>query len=122
MAKILVVDDNQEIRNILKLFLTAEGYEVVTASCGEEALIMMDKTTPDLMTLDISMPGINGYEVCRRIRTESPQKSLPILIISGSIHPQDEIKAFESGASEYIKKPFGKDELLSTIETVLGIK
>jgi len=120
MAKILVVDDDQQIRDILKLFLTTEGYEVVTASCGEEALIIMDKTTPDLITLDISMPGINGYEVCRKIRTEYSQKALPIIMVSGNRHPQDEIKAFDVGADEYIKKPFQNDELLSTIKTLFG--
>ena len=119
MAKILVVDDNHEIRNILEKHLTAEGHEVVTAADGLEALQILDTSTPDLMTLDISMPGIDGYEVCRRVRQELQRESLPILIISGNINPEDKIKALDLGADKYITKPFEMDELLSTVKTLI---
>ena len=119
MARILVVDDDQVLRNIMARHLSAHGYEVVTAAGGMEALKILDTLTPDLMTLDIGMPGMNGYEVCRIIRKESPVKSLPILIISGNTHPEDQTKAFEMGADKYITKPFEMTEVLLAIKTLL---
>ena len=118
MARILVVDDEKGIRDILEKYLTAQGHEVLTAASGQEALEMLDTHEPDLMTLDLSMPGMDGYEVCRSVRGEAKTNSLPILIISGNTNPEEQMQAFKMGANEYITKPFKIDEVIGTIKTL----
>ena len=119
MTKILVIDDEPGIRYLLKRLLTAEEYEVITASSGEEALKILDSTILDLMILDVLLPDINGYEICRHIREKSLQRFLPILIISGMVSKEDELAALNAGADEYVKKPFENKELLARIRVLL---
>ena len=116
---ILVVDDEPEIRKLLERVLTGAGHEVVTVSNGEKALNMLNSVLFDLMILDISLPDIDGYEICRRVRKESSQQHLPIMITSGFASPNDETKAFNAGADEYVIKPFDNDELLARIGVLL---
>jgi DNA-binding response OmpR family regulator len=117
---IMVVDDEPEIRKLLEMIITGAGHVVVTVSNGKKALNLLNSVMFDLMILDMLFPDdIDGYEVCRRIRGNSLQKSLPIMIISGMTDPKDELKAFNAGADEYVTKPFDNNELLARIRALL---
>ena len=119
MKKILVVDDEPEICRLLKMLLTKEKYEVITAPNGEEALKILNSTLFDLMILDMLLPGIGGYEIIKQVRDKSLQKLLPIMIISGNTSKEDEIAALNAGADYYVRKPFENNELLARIRVLL---
>lgn len=113
---ILVVDDEPNIRRVLKAGLSAEGFEVTEASDGEEAVRVAEESSPDLMLLDIMMPKMDGFEVCRRVRERS---TVPIIMLSALADPADKAKCLNLGADDYMVKPFGISELLSRIKAVL---
>src|SRR3989449_7537311 len=115
-ARILVVDDEIEIVRALQRSLTAHGYEVFTASSGEEALEAITHHRPDLMLLDLGLPGISGLEVCKRVRAES---NLPIIVLSVKDAERDKVQALDLGADDYVPKPFGIDEVLARIRVAL---
>jgi two-component system, OmpR family, alkaline phosphatase synthesis response regulator PhoP len=117
--RILVVDDEIYIVHILEFSLTMEGYEVVTASDGEEALRRIAEDRPDLVVLDIMMPKLDGYEVCRRIRGEDETKLLPVILLSAKGRPVDREVGLEVGADDYIVKPFSPRRLLEKIRELL---
>ena len=108
-ARILVVDDEIEILRALQRSLTAHGFEVFTASSGEEALEAIVHHRPDLMLLDLGLPGISGLEVCKRVRADS---NLPIIVLSVKDAERDKVQALDLGADDYVPKPFGIDEVL----------
>lgn len=110
--KILVVDDDIQIRRALRNALSARGYDVMLASNGEEALDMAASETPDMVILDMSMPGISGIEVCKELRTWT---HIPILILSVKDKEADKIAALDLGADDYLTKPFNTGELLARI-------
>ncbi len=103
MKKILVVEDDERIRFIIKDFLIMKGYEVVEAIDGEEGLDKFYEDKFDLVILDIMMPNLNGWEVCKRIKSEF---QVPILILTAKSQEEDEVKGIELGADDYLKKPF----------------
>ena len=105
--KILIVDDEKDIRNMLRDYFELQGYEIYTAAGGEEALEKM-KIQPDMILLDINMPDMDGYEVCRRIRDHV---SCPILFLTARVEEQDRINGLMIGGDDYIMKPFSMDEL-----------
>ena len=109
MNPILIVDDNEQILKILTQYVEAEGWPYLTARSGEEALSLFDAASPSLMLLDIMLPGIDGLEVCRRIRSVS---SLPILMISAKDEDADRILGLDVGADDYIVKPFSPGEVM----------
>ncbi len=115
-ARILVVDDEIEILRALQRSLTAHGFEVFSASNGEEALEAIAHHRPDLILLDLGLPGISGLEVCRRVRAES---SLPIIVLSVKDAERDKVQALDLGADDYVPKPFGIDEVLARIRVAL---
>ncbi len=115
-ARILVVDDEIEILRALQRSLTAHGYEVFTASTGEEALEAIIHYRPDLMLLDLGLPGISGLEVCKRVRTQS---NLPIIVLSVKDTERDKVLALDLGADDYVSKPFGMNEVLARIRVAL---
>jgi two-component system KDP operon response regulator KdpE len=115
-ARILVVDDEIEIMRALQRSLTAHGFEVFTASTGEDALIAITNHRPDLMLLDLGLPGISGLEVCKRVREQS---SLPIIVLSVKDAERDKVRALDLGADDYVPKPFGMDEVLARIRVAL---
>jgi two-component system KDP operon response regulator KdpE len=112
--KILVVDDDPAILRLLSTNLKARGYEVITATDGEESLEAMQKDFIDLLILDIMMPKVDGVEVCRRIREWS---DIPIIILSARGDENDKVKCLELGADDYMTKPFGIGELIARIRT-----
>lgn len=113
--KILIVDDEPQARRVLRAALVAQGFEVDDARSGEEALEKLRVESPDMILLDLKMPGIGGIEACREIRSYSP---VPIIIVSAKKSRQDRTEAFEAGADQYITKPFGIEELVACIHTV----
>jgi two-component system, OmpR family, KDP operon response regulator KdpE len=115
-ARILVVDDEKAIIRALQHSLTAHGYEVFTAKSGEKALEAITIHRPDLLLLDLSLPDMNGLEVCKRVRAQS---HLPIIVISAKDSEPDKVKALDLGADDYISKPFGVNELLARIRVAI---
>ena len=116
--RILVVDDEIYIVHILEFSLTMEGYEVVTASCGEDALRKSRELPPDLVVLDVMMPGMDGLEVCRRLREEEGTRDVPILMLSAKGRVTDRDAGIENGADDYILKPFSPRRLLDRIRAL----
>lgn len=113
---VLVVDDEPQILRIMRASLPIRGYEVLTVSSGEEALDQLSKQIPDLVILDLAMPGMSGLEVCRRVREFS---TVPIIILSAKGSESDKVAALDLGADDYVTKPFGTDELLARVRAVL---
>jgi two-component system KDP operon response regulator KdpE len=115
-AKILVVDDEQQIRRALKSILSAREYDVTLASNGEEALDLAIDHSPDMVILDLSMPGMDGIEVCRELRT---WYNGPILVLSVRGEDADKISALDTGADDYLTKPFSAGELVARVRAQL---
>lgn len=115
-ARILVVDDEPQILRSLRTTLAAHGYDVQTAATGEEALAAVEGRLPDLVVLDLVLPGLSGLEVCRRLRARS---SLPILVLSARGDERDKVAALDLGADDYLTTPFGVNELLARIRAAL---
>ncbi|MBR4040042.1 MAG: response regulator transcription factor [Clostridia bacterium] len=116
MNPILIVDDNEQILKILTQYIEREGWPYLTARSGEEALSLFDAASPSLMLLDIMLPGIDGLEVCRRIRSMS---SIPILMITAKDEDADRILGLDIGADDYIVKPFSPGEVMARIRAVI---
>ncbi len=117
--RILVVDDEIYIVHILEFSLTMEGYSVLTASDGEEALKLIEQERPDLIVLDIMMPKLDGYEVCRRLRQDDQLGNLPVILLSAKGRPVDREAGLQAGADDYIAKPFSPRKLLEKIRELL---
>ncbi len=115
-ARILIVDDEVEIVRALQRSLVAHGYEVFTAHSGEEALEAWRASRPDVMLLDLGLPGISGLDVCQQVRSQS---SLPIIVLSVKGAERDKVQALDLGADDYVPKPFGIDEVLARIRVAL---
>ena len=120
--RILVVDDEIYIVHILEFSLTMEGYSILTASNGEEALRVIDSERPDLVVLDIMMPKLDGYEVCRRLRQDEQFQELPVILLSAKGRPIDREAGLQAGADDYITKPFSPRKLLEKIRELLERK
>jgi class 3 adenylate cyclase len=118
---ILIVDDLPETVRLLDVVLSPRGFRVATASSGEEALDVLGKEHPDLVLLDIRMPGMDGYEVCRRIRADPGTAFLPVIMITAS-EGEEKIRAIESGADDFVHKPFDQAELLARVRSLLRVK
>jgi adenylate cyclase len=121
-AKILVVDDTANNVKLLKDLLTMKGYAVVTASSGPEGLEQIDKERPDLVLLDVMMPGMNGYDVCRRIRENPATGILPVVMVTALDPGPERIKGLEAGADDFLSKPINQPELLARVRSLLRIK
>jgi two-component system KDP operon response regulator KdpE len=115
-ARILVVDDEVEIVRALQRSLTAHGFEVFAAYSGEEALEAVAHYRPDVMVLDLGLPGMSGLDVCREVRAQS---NLPIIVLSVKDTERDKVQALDLGADDYVSKPFGVNEVLARIRVAL---
>jgi two-component system, OmpR family, KDP operon response regulator KdpE len=115
-GKILVVDDDPQIRRVMRATLSGNHYEVVDARSGEEALDRFRQEMPDLVLLDMNMPGMGGLETCRSLRQGS---DVPILILSVRNTERDKVAALDAGADDYVTKPFGMEELLARIRAAM---
>ncbi|MCU0545906.1 MAG: hybrid sensor histidine kinase/response regulator [Oscillatoriaceae cyanobacterium Prado104] len=119
---ILIVDDNQTNLDVLFELLRNYGFKVLVALDGESAIEQIEYIHPDLILLDIMMPGIDGFETCRRLKAEPETRDIPIIFMSALSDTLDKVKGFQTGAVDYITKPFQHEEVLSRIETHLTIR
>ncbi|WP_314585594.1 response regulator transcription factor [Paenibacillus terrigena] len=118
--RILIVDDDEKIISMLRRGLAFEGYEVMTASNGEQGLNKMMESDPDLVILDVMMPKVDGWEVCRRIREAG--SSVPVLMLTAKDDIKDRVKGLDNGADDYLVKPFALEELLARVRALLRRK
>lgn len=116
MATVLIADDNEQIAGVLKKYLTSGGYDVICAADGEEALTLFAKNNVDVVLLDVMMPKVDGFEVCRQIRRES---DVPILMVTARSEDFERIMGLDIGADDYIVKPFSPGEVVARIRAVL---
>lgn len=119
-GKILVVDDEIYIVHILDFSLGIEGYEVMTALDGEQALAKVSQEKPDLIVLDIMMPKLDGYETCKALKSNPVTKNIPVILLSAKGRNVDQKVGFEVGADDYISKPFSPRKLVERINAILG--
>ena len=116
-ANILIVDDVEDNIEILGDLLTFDGYNVQTARSGESALKRVQESRPDLILLDILMPGIDGYEVCKRLKADPSTNDIPVVFVSSMVDIESKVKGFKSGGVDYINKPFQHAEILVRVNT-----
>lgn len=119
--KVLIIDDDQDIVTFLTDFLSSKGYTILTAYSGEQGLNEVYTQEPDLVLLDVVMPGMNGYEVCRQIRVNPLTTLLPVVMMTG-LHPEERIKGIEVGADDFLTKPINQEEMFARVRSLLRIK
>ncbi len=118
--RILVVDDQEDNRRILRDLLTASGFEVIEGKTGEEGVALAEERTPDLILMDIQLPGIDGYEATRRIKAKPALRAVPLIVVTSYALSGDDAKAFAAGADAYVSKPFSPRALLAKVREFLG--
>jgi len=119
--KVLAVDDTPENLRLIEALLVPQGYDVVTASSGREALALLPKEKPDLLLMDIVMPEMNGYEVTKAVRADSAWRHVPVIMITAT-GGQDLVRSLEAGADDFVSKPFDKNELLARVKSLIRVK
>jgi len=120
--KILIVDDEEKNIKLLKAMLMTENYQCFWAFNGNEALETVNEIEPDLILLDIMMPGIDGYEVCSRLKRNEKTRMIPIIMVTALIGKEDHIYSINSGADDFISKPVDRTELLTRVKSMVRIK
>ncbi len=121
MRKILIVDDEPYILNILDFSLDAEGYTVLQAADGDEALRLAVAQHPDLIILDVMMPRLDGYETCRRLKEDAATKDIPVVMLTARNSREDRDKGDKAGADGFMTKPFSPQRLLDVVQEYLGV-
>lgn len=119
-ARVLVVDDDPEILEMTALLLRGAGHDVTLASCGEEALLRAQTDPPDLVLLDLNMPGMDGWDVLRILREDDATAALPVVVFSVRFELREKLRALQLGAAEYVTKPFDTAALLRRVDTIRG--
>ncbi|MEP2921295.1 phosphate regulon transcriptional regulator PhoB [Sulfitobacter sp.] len=117
--QVLLVEDEPAQREVLAYNLEAEGYAVRSADNGEEAMILIDEAAPDLIILDWMMPLLSGIEVCRRVKTRTDTKDIPVIMLSARSEEVDAVRGLDTGADDYIVKPYNLRELMARVRTQL---
>jgi len=120
IKRILVIEDHEENRRLLRDLLTSFGYELIEAVTGEEGLTAAEAERPDLVLMDIQLPGIDGYETTRRIKAKPALNHIPVIAVTSYALSGDDVKAFAAGCDAYVTKPFDPAELLEKIREHLG--
>ncbi len=120
MKKILIVDDEVDLVETVRFPLEMEGYHVLISYNGEDALNQARKENPDLILLDLMLPKLDGYKVCRLLKFDDRYKHIPILMLTAKTQEKDRALGMETGANEYITKPFEMDDLLKKVKTYLN--
>lgn len=120
MKKVLIVDDEQDIVESIKFVLETEGYECFTAYNGEDGLKLAKELNPNLIILDIMMPKINGYKISRLLKFDTKYKDIPIIMLTARSQDEDKLIGAETGANEYITKPFDLENVINTVNKYLS--
>jgi two-component system, OmpR family, phosphate regulon response regulator PhoB len=115
----LVVEDESSLVELVRYNLERDGFEVLSAGDGEEAMVMIDERAPDIVLLDWMLPGLSGVEVCRRLRAKPSTRNLPVIMITARSEESDRIRGLDTGADDYLAKPFSMAELIARIRAVL---
>jgi two-component system alkaline phosphatase synthesis response regulator PhoP len=118
-GKVLVVDDEEYIQHILNFSFGAEGYEVVTAADGEEAVAKARNEKPDIIVLDIMMPKMDGYEACRKLKSDPKTKDIPVILLTAKGRDVDRKLGSEAGADDYVVKPFSPGRLIERVDGMM---
>ena len=118
--KVLIVDDEKQLVSLVSLHMDMSGYEVLSASNGKKALNIIEKENPDLVVLDLMLPEMDGWEVCRQLRAEPKTKDIPVIMLTARSGTDDKVKGFECGADDYVTKPFSPRELVARVKRVLA--
>ena len=121
MTKILIVDDEEDIVESLSFMLQTQGYETICAYDGEEGLKLAKEENPDLIMLDVMMPKINGYKICRLLKYDAKYKNIPIIMLTARSQESDKAIGEETGADEYITKPFEFNDVLEIMQKYIGL-
>jgi two-component system alkaline phosphatase synthesis response regulator PhoP len=118
--KIMVVDDEPYIARVIKFKLEQEGYTVISANDGITGLTKIKEEKPDMVLLDVMMPGMSGYEVCQKIKGDAELAGIPVVILTAKGQERDREQGFSMGASDYITKPFSPNRLLELVKSIIG--
>jgi len=116
---VLVAEDDADILDLVELRLRQEGYDVITARDGQEALRLAGERRPALALLDVQMPRVNGYDVTRRLRADAATRAMVIIILTASVRDTELARAFEAGADDFLRKPFSPSELAARVRAAL---
>jgi len=116
---IIIAEDEAAVSELLRYNLEAEGYETALALDGDEAMLLMDERLPDLLLLDWMLPKLSGIEICRRLRSRQETANIPIIMLTAKTEESDRIRGLETGADDYVTKPFSVNELMARIKAVL---
>jgi CheY-like chemotaxis protein len=119
-ATVLIIDDEIHIRRLTARMLEMAGYQVLEAASGAQALSLLEETRPDVITCDITMPGMNGFEVLEALKSQPDTAEIPVIILTAAGEEKDADRATALGAADYVTKPFGTINLVETIERQLG--
>ena len=117
-GRVLVVEDERDVAELLRYNLAREGYDVVVAATGAAAIEQARAARPDVVLLDLMVPHLNGWEVCRRLRQDAETSAIPVIMVTGRVEEGDKVLGFEVGADDYVTKPFSPRELLARIRAV----
>lgn len=116
---VLIVEDEPAQREVLAYNIRSEGFSVITAGAGDEALVMVRETPPDVIVLDWMLPNVSGIEVCRQLKTSSDSSNIPVIMLSARSEEVDRVRGLETGADDYVVKPYSVAELLARLRTQL---
>jgi two-component system alkaline phosphatase synthesis response regulator PhoP len=118
VARVLVVEDEPDVAEMLRYNLGKEGYDVRVASNGTDALRQVKEVRPDVILLDIMVPQLNGWEICRRLKQDRETQAIPVIMVTGRVEEGDKVLGFEMGADDYVTKPFSPRELVARVRAV----
>ena len=121
-ARVLIVDDDADNRELLALILGWEGFSVTTAECGNDALACIARQLPDVLLLDVMMPGMNGYEVVAVVKAEASSRNVPVMLISALDDRETRARAAKAGGDDFLAKPFKREELIARVRCLLRSK
>lgn len=122
MRKVLIADDEHNIRHILDFSLHSEGFDVVAAANGEDAFVLAINEKPDLIILDVMMPGQGGIETCRKLKADERTAGIPVILLTARASRRDREEGTAAGADDYITKPFSPQKVINVVHNFLGVK
>ena len=122
MYKVLIADDEHNIRHILDFSLNSEGFDVIAAANGEDAFTLAVSESPDLIILDVMMPGQGGIETCRQIKADERTSTIPVILLTARASRENREEGLAAGANDYITKPFSPQKVINVVNSFLGVK